>query len=297
MTSPKPSGAEPTIPPPHPAPSVPRLRLPPLACDAHCHIFGPGAVFPYAEGRTFTPVDVSKDDLRRRHDLLGFERAVIVQSACHGTDHAALLDALETGGGRYRGVALVRPDTPPAEVARLDAAGVRGARLHFMPHLGNSPSPAAVRAVTELVRPYGWHIAIHVAGRGVAEAEDLIGSIEVPVVIDHMARLDLRDGPDGEPVRALLRLLGSGRVWVKLSGADRVSRTGAPYEDAAALARRLAEHAPDRVVWGTDFPHPNISGEMPDDGVLVDLIERIAPAEADRRRILVGNPARLFGFG
>ncbi|TDD88481.1 amidohydrolase [Actinomadura darangshiensis] len=286
-----------SCPPPHPHPRVPRLRPPSGAIDAHCHVFGPGHLFPYAEGRTFTPPDVSEDDLRRRHDHLGLDRALIVQSSCHGTDHSALLDALRTGGGRYRGVALVTPGTPPEEIARLHEAGVRGARLNFMPHLGQSPSPETIRAVTDLVGPFSWHLGVHVAGTGIADLEDVIRAIEIPVVIDHMARVDLRDGLASEPVRALKRLLGEGGVWVKLSGADRLTHEGPPYGDSAALARALAAHAPERVVWGTDFPHPNIRGAAPDDGLLVDLLDEIAPSEELRRRILVDTPAALFGFG
>ncbi|WP_433510809.1 amidohydrolase family protein [Nonomuraea sp. CA-143628] len=282
-----------TTPPPHPDPKPPGLKLPPASCDAHCHIFGPGALFPYAENRTFTPPDVSKDDLRRRHDFLGIERAVIVQSSCHGGDHAALLDALADGAGRYRGVALVTAGTPEAEIARLDAAGVCGARVHFLPHLGPSPSPESVDAVIRLIRPYGWHLAVHVAGRGILDLADRIRSAALPVIIDHMARVDVHDE---RATRTLLRLLDTGHVWVKLSGADRLSTAGPPYEDVAPFAGRLAAHAPERVLWGTDFPHPNISGDMPDDGLLVDFLGRIAPTEALRRRILVDNPAAVFGF-
>jgi predicted TIM-barrel fold metal-dependent hydrolase len=292
-----PQDPQPTGPPPHPDPKVPDLRLPPLSCDSHCHIFGPGAIFPYAADRTFTPVDVSKDDLRRRHEHLGFERAVIVQSACHGTDHSALLDALATGEGRYRGVALVTPRTSPDEIARLHEAGVRGVRLHFLPHLGASPSTETIRSVVDLVRPFSWHVAIHVAGEGIIDLSEVIASIGLPVVIDHMARLDIRAGLGGPAVLALRRLLDGGDVWLKLSGADRVSVTGPPYADAVRPARALAAHAPERVVWGTDFPHPNIHGAMPDDGRLVDLIGEIVPDEALRHRMLVDNPAALFDFG
>ena len=282
-------------PPPHPEPTVPSVRLPTGSCDAHCHIFGPGDVFPYAPDRTFTPPDVSRHELRRRHDHLGLDRAVIVQSACHGTDHAALLDALRADPDRYRGVALITAGTSDAAVAELHAAGVRGFRLNFLPHLGAAPAPETIAALVRKVAPYGWHAQIHVAGDGVREMADRIRAIEIPVVVDHMARVDLRQGLDGPAVESLLRLLDDG-VRVKLSGADRLSVTGPPYHDAADLARLLAAHAPDRVLWGTDFPHPNITGPSPDDGALTDLIARIAPTAEARHRLLVANPADLYGF-
>ncbi|WP_242904903.1 amidohydrolase family protein [Actinomadura terrae] len=281
--------------PPHPNPTAPVLRLPSLSCDAHCHIFGPGDVFPYPEDRAYDTPDVTKEDLRRRHDLMGVERALIVQSAAHGTDHAALLDALRSNRGRYRGVALPTPRTTPAEVAGLHEAGVRGVRLQFMPHLGTSPSPDEVRAVADLVRPHGWHMAFHIAGDTVVDMFDTLRAGGPPVVIDHMARVDLRTGLDGPQVSALRRLLDTGNVWVKLSAPDRLSAGGPPYDDAVELAALLAAQAPERCLWGSDFPHPNVR-EMPDDGVLVDLIGRIAPDEKTRHRILVTNPAELFDF-
>ncbi len=221
---------------------------------------------------------------------------MLVQSACHGDDHAVLLDALEAGAGRYRGVGLIRPTTPASEVKRLHEAGVRGARLHFTPHLGPAPSRAEIDAVVALIRPFGWHIALHVAGTGVADHAELVRSLGVQVVIDHMGRIDLRDGLDSEPVRSLLRLLESGPVWVKLSGADRIATAPPDLADSAALARLLAAEAPERVVWGTDFPHPNTHGFVPNDGDLVDLIEQIAPDPEARERLLVANPARCFDF-
>lgn len=266
--------------------------LPPGSCDAHCHIFGPTDVFPYAEGRTFTPPEAPKEDLQRLHRKFGFERAVIVQSACHGTDHSAMLDALASGD--YRGVALVTPETPDAEIARLHEAGVRGARLHFLPHLGPAPSAETIRAIVAKIAPYDWHIALHVAGNGIAEHEEMVRGLGLTVVVDHMARVDLRAGLDSEAVTALRRLLDSGDVWVKLSGADRLATAPPSLEDSAALMRLLVDHAPERVVWGTDFPHPNTHGFLPDDGDLVDVLAELSAEEL--RRLLVENPARCFGF-
>ena len=285
-----------SCPPPHPAPRTPRLRLPAGSCDSHCHVFGPAAVFPYAADRTFTPVDAPVGQLMALHRHLGLDRAVIVQSSCYGADHSALLAALAAGGGRYRGVALISPGTPPAEISRLHAAGVRGFRLHFLPHLGAPPAMAEIKDMVGLTADLGWHAEIHLHSADIARLAGLIRWFPVPVVIDHLARLDLAPGAAGPEVSALLDLLDTGRVWVKTSGVDRVSRTGPPYPDAVALAARLVAHSPERVLWGTDYPHPNITGPAPDDGLLVDLLASIAPGDKELRRMLVQNPAEFFGF-
>lgn len=298
MDAPEPPAHSPNCPPPVEQPSTPSVRLPAHATDSHCHVFGPHSRFPYAPDRTFTPVDVPKERLRALHDHLGFERALIVQSACHGTDHSALLDALTASGGRYRGVALVSPRTDSAQVADWAAAGVCGARLHFLPHLGGVPPQETIDAVVGLIEPHGWHLSVHVSGSGITEHFDLVRALagRLPVVIDHMARIDVAQGLDGPGVDSLLRLLDSGGVWVKLSGADRLSGGPKPEPTAVALAGRLAEHAPERVVWGTDFPHPNLVGDPPDDGMLVDTLADVATRPDLLRRLLVDNPATLFGW-
>lgn len=281
---------------PHPDPHPSALVLPAGACDSHCHIYGPFDRFPLPDDRSFTPHAAPETALRRLHDKFGFARAVIVQSQGHGFDHRPLLDALRTGEGRYRGVALIRPATTDAEIADMAEAGVCGVRFSFMAHLGGAPDRGVVRATIDRVRPYGWHIALHVAGSGLLEIEDFIRTIEAPVIIDHMARPTLLDASHAPVEAALKRLLDTGNVWVKLSGADRISRSGAPYDDVVLLASGLARHAPDRVLWGSDWPHVNLHGSMPDDGDLVDLIGAIAPSDAMRQRLLVGNPATVFGF-
>lgn len=285
----------PTCPPPDPHPKKPRLRLPPLSCDSHFHVFGPRNVFPFADDRTFTPQDAPKEDLFRLHAFLGFERGVFVQSACHGSDHAVVLDLLTAGNGRYRAVGLIKPTTAEAELARLHAAGMCGARFHFFSHLGAPTPQADIRAVIAMIAPLGWHVAIHVGGQGILDQYDFIASIEAPVVIDHIGRIDVGEGLDGEAFSALRRLLDRGNVWIKLSGADRISKQGFPYRDAVPFARNLVEHAPERVVWGSDWPHPNHTA-VPNDGDLVDLIAEIAVDETSRRLMLVDNPAELFGF-
>ena len=291
-----PNDLTPTIAPPDPNPRKPRIALPPLACDSHFHVFGPHSTFPYAPDRPFTPTDAPKEDLFRLHEFLGFQRGVFVHSTCHGSDHAVLVDMLAAGKGRYRGVALIRPTTPPGEVDRLDDAGVRGVRLHFFAsHLGPPMSRDDMRKVIELVSPYGWHIAMHMGGHGIRENYEFITSIDAAVVIDHIGRIDVGEGLRGQTFTVLRRLLDRGNIWVKLSGTDRISKQAYPYADAVPFARDLANHAPERVVWGTDWPHPNHNA-VPNDGDLVDLIAEIAPDARTRRLMLVDNPAKLFGF-
>lgn len=291
MTQRPPSAGAPPVADPH----RPAEALPDLACDAHCHIYGPFERFPLPPDRSFTPHEAPETALRRLHDRLGIARAVIVQSQGHARDHRPLLDALAVGNGRYRGVALVQPGTDPATLKEYDRAGICGVRFSFMAHLGGKPDLGALRAVVEDVAPLGWHAAIHVAGTGLIEIADMIRSLPVPVVIDHMARPNLADGTAPAVLDALLRLIDSGRVWVKLSGVERLSQGGAPFADVVAYVERILTYAPERILWGTDWPHVNLAGPMPDDGDLVDFIlRRTSPAE--RQRLFVENPARFFGF-
>ena len=291
-----PNDLTPTIALPDPNPKKPRAALPPLACDSHFHVFGPHSKFPYAANRSFTPADAPKEDLFRLHELLGFQRGVFVQSTCHGTDNSVLVDLLAAGKGRYRGAALLDPYTPDAEVERLDEAGVRGVRLHFFGgHLGAPKPRQDILDIIEKVSPYGWHIQIHTGGHGVLDLYEFITSIEAPVVIDHIGRIDIAEGLQGKTFAVLRRLLDRGNIWVKLSGIDRITKESYPYADAIAFPRNLAAHAPERVVWGTDWPHPNHNA-VPNDGELVDLIAEIAPDARTRQLMLVDNPAKLFGF-
>ncbi|MFD7811916.1 amidohydrolase family protein [Streptomyces sp. NPDC059785] len=286
----------PGCPPPHPSPRRPGLVLPPGSCDAHCHIFGPADVFPYAAERTFTPFDAPKEHLAALHAHLGLSRAVVVQSSCSGVDHRGLVDALEAGAGRLRGVALIGETTTRAEIEELHRAGVRGFRLNFLPHLRSAPTREEIDSVLARVDGLGWVAELHLAGREAAEYEHVIRAFPGRVVIDHLARVDLTEGYGSAPLRSLRALLDTGNVWLKVSGVDRVSRQGPPYADAVALAASFVTYAPERVVWGTDYPHVNIEGAAPDDGLLVDLLADIAPDPAHLHRLLVDNPAGLFDF-
>jgi 2-pyrone-4,6-dicarboxylate lactonase len=269
--------------------------MPAGACDSHCHIFGPFSRFPLPADRSFTPDEAPETALRALHRTLGIGRAVIVQSLGHGFDHGPLLDALEATEGRYRGVALLKPGTTAETVARFNRAGICGARFNFLSHLGGNPNVEAMRSIIAMVRPYDWHVALHLTGTDLLRYAGFIASIEARVVIDHMARPNL--DRDLAPCRdALFRLLDSGRVWIKLSGADRISKAGAPYHDVLPYARSLAAHAPERMLWGTDWPHVNLQGPMPDDGVLAGLISELAPSSELRHRLLTRNPEELFGF-
>ncbi len=290
-----PLGPEPTCPPFDPNPKIPAFSLPPLACDSHFHVFGPANKFPYAQDRTFTPHDAPKEKLLALHRLLGFERGVFVQSQCHGSDHAVLLDLLNATGGRYRGVALLKGGESERDIRTLHEAGVCGVRFHFFSHLGSPLAYDDMRATIAKVAPLGWHIAVHVGGQGILEQRDFITSIEAPVVIDHIGRIDIGKGLNGRAFTALRKLLDRGNIWVKLSGTDRITRQATPYHDAVPFARALADHAPERIVWGSDWPHPNHTS-VPNDGDLVDLIPQIAPDTKTRHLMLVENPARLFGF-
>lgn len=281
--------------PPVEHPSRPKLQLPPLSCDAHFHVFGPHSVFPFAAKRPFTPPDAPKEKLFALHRHLGFQRGVIVQSSCHGSDHAAVLDALAAGKGHYCGVALLAPATTAAEVARLDAAGFCGVRFHFAPHLGPSAKFDDLWKIVHLVAPHNWHIAVHGTDHALLGIVDFIKAIKAPVVIDHIGRTPIAEGINGAAFTALRRLVDTGRVWVKLSGIDRISVEDPPFRDAIVLARTIAQQAPERILWGTDWPHPNVR-LMPDDGQLVDAIAEIAPDAATRQRMLVDNPAAFFRF-
>ncbi len=278
-------------------PSRPQLKLPPGACDAHVHVFGPRARFPFARGRSFTPSDAPKETLFARHEFLGVERCVVVHTAAHGYDLAATADALAAKGGAYLGVGLMPVTISDAELKRLDARGFRGARFHYMPHLAATEPIDAVIAFGKRLADIGWHLQIHMRADLIGALAPAIHRAAVPVMIDHMGRVDAAGGLEQEPFRNLLALLADKNVWVKVSGVDRASRLGPPYADAVPFACKLVAEFGDRCVWGTDFPHPNHAAPVPDDGLLVDLIAEMAPSAAERQALLVDNPQRFYGFG
>jgi 2-pyrone-4,6-dicarboxylate lactonase len=279
-----------------PDPSVPGFVPPPGAVDAHCHVFGPGDRFPYAPERKYTPCDAGKDQLFALRDRLGFERNVIVQATCHGADNSALVDALRSAEGRARGVATVRDSVTDAELQALHEAGVRGVRFNFVKRLVDPKRDAYYRATIERIAPLGWHVVVYFEAADLAERWDFFTSLPTTVVVDHMGRPDVTQPVDGPAFQQFVRLMAEHpNVWSKVSCPERLSRSGPPtYDDVVPFARHLVERFPDRVLWGTDWPHPNLKSHMPDDGALVDVIPRIAPTAELQRKLLVDNPMRLY---
>jgi 2-pyrone-4,6-dicarboxylate lactonase len=281
------------------SPTKPRFTPPPGAVDAHCHVFGPGAVFPYAPERKYTPCDAGKDQLFALRDFLGFERNVIVQATCHGADNRALVDALgalHAAGGRARGVATVRDDVTDEALREMHQAGVRGVRFNFVRRLADPGPEASYRAIIERIAALGWHVVIYFEAADLEERWGFFTSLPTTVVVDHMGRPDVSRPVDGPEFQRFVRLLAEhDNVWTKVSCPERLSRLGPPgYDDVVPFARHLVERFSDRVLWGTDWPHPNMTSHMPDDGVLVDVIPRIAPTAELQRKLLVDNPMRLY---
>jgi 2-pyrone-4,6-dicarboxylate lactonase len=280
----------------HPRPSRPAFALPPGAVDAHCHVFGPADRFPFAPERKYTPCDAPKERLFALRDFLGFERNVIVQATCHGHDNRALVDALDASGGKARGVASVGPDVTDAELEVMHAAGVRATRFNFVKRLADSTPHEVLAEIAARVAKLGWHVVVYFEAPDLPELVDLFAALPTTVVVDHMGRPDVTlplRGPDFERFIAMLR--EQPHVWSKVSCPERLSRSGPPaYEDVVPFARRVVETFPDRVLWGTDWPHPNLKEHMPDDGALVDFVSRIATTGELQTKLLVDNPMRLY---
>lgn len=289
-------------------PSTPRFALPVGAVDAHCHVFGPGAEFPYAPERKYTPCDASAEQLFALRDHLGFARNVIVQATCHGADNRALVDVLQRSDGRARGVATVRRDVTDAELQQLHAAGVRGVRFNFVKRLVDRVPTDSLAEIVAKIAPLGWHVVIYFEAEDLPELYDFFSGIPTDVVVDHMGRPDVTKDPDGPEFELFLRFMRENQnVWTKVSCPERLSATGPralpdelrdgeriAYTDVVPFARRVVEEFPDRVLWGTDWPHPNLKDHMPDDGLLVDFIPQIATTRELQRKLLVDNPTRLY---
>ncbi len=271
----------------HPAPAG--------ACDCHAHIFGPAARFPFEEGRSYTPPDASQADYLAMLEALGISRMVIVQPSVYGFDNRCTVEAVQAfGTDRARSIVMIPPDIAERDLQALHDGGARGVRFITVSPGGGSLDQ--LRDVAARIAPLGWHIQMYVPAQTWHDLSPVIPGLPVPVVMDHLAGIKADQDERDAGTAAVLRLLDTGRCWVKLSG-YRASVAGHPYHDVAPLARRLAAQAPDRCVWGTDWPHPNMYEHMPDDGALLDLLADWVPDTAQRRRILVDNPARLYGFG
>jgi 2-pyrone-4,6-dicarboxylate lactonase len=271
----------------------PIFKLPAGACDSHCHVFGPAAVFPYASDRRYTPEDAPKKALAALHKRLGISRAVIVQASCHGTDNRAMLDCIATDPKRFRGVAIVDDSFDEASLRHLHEGGVRGVRFNFVRHLGGAPDLAMFKRVIDRIKPMGWHVVLHIDAPDIIALTPMIQALTVPFVIDHMGRVPASEGVGQMPFQALLELAKNPRCWIKVSGAERIAEP--PFTSAIAFATQLILAAPDRVLWGTDFPHPNLKHPV-DEAELVDLLPHYSTEPEHLHKLLVSNPATLYGF-
>lgn len=268
---------------------------PPGAVDAHVHVFGPEALFPFSPKAKYLPQDATPQMLFALRDKLGFARNVIVQASCHGTDNAATIDGIARSNGTARGVAVVDPAISDAELARLHAGGIRGVRFNFLKRLVDHAPKDAFLALAQRIAPLGWHVVVYFEADLLVELTPFLAAIPTVVVVDHLGRPDIGQGPGGADISAFVALLDAQpHLWAKVSGADRLSVTGAPYDDFVAVVRPVVERFPDRVLWGTDWPHPNMETNIPDDGALVDVVPRIAVGADLQHRLLVANPDRLY---
>jgi len=281
--------------PPDPNPVRPKLALPAGACDAHCHVFGPAVKFPYAADRSYTPPDAPVEKLRALHAHLGIARAVIVHASCHGSEMDVTLDAIASSHDTYRGVAVVEDGISDRELERLHAGGIRGIRFNFVRHLGGVPDLAVFYRLLRRIKPLGWHIVLHFDAGDLLEQQALLARIDVPFIIDHMGRVKATEGLDQKPFQSLLALYRNNPLaWIKICGAERVSVGKRPFRDAVPFAQALIAIDSKRLLWGTDWPHPNITRDMPNDGELVDLLAEMCPDESIRKRILVDNPTTMY---
>jgi 2-pyrone-4,6-dicarboxylate lactonase len=279
-----------------PNPSKPNFQLPNGTVDAHCHVFGPGGLFPFAPERKYTPCDASKEQLFALRDLLGVTRNVVVQATCHGSDNSAMLDVLRSSRDAARGVATVEPDVSQGELDDMHACGVRGVRFNYVRRLVDPEPDAYYHRIIERIAPMGWHVVVYFEAADLEERWDFFTSIETPVVVDHMGCPDVTQSVDGPKFGRFVQLMDEHEnFWSKVTCPERYSVSGAPdFIDTVPFARSIVEQFPDRVLWGTDWPHPNLRGYMPDDGKIVDFIPRIAPNAELQRKLLVENPARLY---
>jgi len=285
-----------TTAPPDPNTRKPKFTPPPLACDAHCHIFGPGSKFPYAKDAAYEPPDAPFEALQVLHGKLGLQRAVIVHASCHGADMRATLDGIARSKGAYRGTAIIDESFSEKRLQEYHDGGIRAVRFNFVKHLGGRPDMKFFEKTIAMIRPAGWHLILHLDATDLLEFDGLFRRVPVPMVIDHMGRVKAAGGLEQPAFRTLLGWMKQENFWVKVCGAERVSSMGPPFTDAVPFAQALIAAAPERILWGTDWPHPNVGAHMPNDGDLVDLFAQMAPDPAIQRKILVENPARLYGF-
>jgi 2-pyrone-4,6-dicarboxylate lactonase len=284
-------------------PAKPRFKVPPGAVDAHCHVFGPGDMFPYAPERKYTPCDASKDQLFALRDHLGFARNVVVQATCHGADNRSMVDALRSSGGTARGVATVRRSVTDEELQDMHEAGVRGVRFNFVKRLVDFTPKEELLEIAHRIRQWGWHVVIYFEAVDLPELLDFFTELPTQIVVDHMGRPDVSKPVDGPEFELFVKFMREhDNVWSKVSCPERLSMSGPraldserhAYRDVIPFATQIIEAFPDRVLWGTDWPHPNLKDHMPDDGLLVDFIPQIAVTPELQQKLLVDNPTRLY---
>ncbi|QWD79403.1 amidohydrolase family protein [Polynucleobacter sp. MWH-Spelu-300-X4] len=284
-------------------PTKPRFKLPAGAIDAHCHVFGPGEEFPYAPERKYTPCDASKHQLYALRDHLGFSRNVVVQATCHGSDNRAMVDALVNSNGKARGIATIKRSISDAELQELHDSGVRGVRFNFVKRLVDFTPKDELMEIAARIAPLGWHIVIYFEAVDLPELWDFFTALPTTVVVDHMGRPDVTKPVDGPEFQLFVKLMREyPNIWSKVTCPERLSVNGKPalngeqnaYQDVVPFAKHLVEQFPDRVIWGTDWPHPNLKNHMPDDGLLVDWIPHIATTAEAQKKLLVDNPMRLY---
>ncbi|WP_254695447.1 amidohydrolase family protein [Oceanicola sp. D3] len=279
----------------HPSPKKPDFKLPEGAVDAHCHVFGPSPEFPFAPERKYTPCNAGKDKLFELRDYLGFSRNVIVQATCHGKDNRAMVDACRAAGDLARGIASVGPDVTDEELAEMDAAGVRGVRFNFVKRLVDATPKEVFIGIGERIAKLGWHIVVYFEAADLEELIPFLESLPTVLVVDHMGRPDVSKGVDHPDFQRFIDLMARNEnIWSKVTCPERLSPQGPPYDDVIPFYQAIVERFPDRVLWGTDWPHPNMKSHMPDDGALVDYIPKIARTPEQQQKLLVDNPMRLY---
>ena len=279
----------------HPDPRKPSFAVPDGAVDAHCHVFGPAAEFPFAPERKYTPGDAGKDMLFALRDHLGLSRNVIVQASCHGKDNSAMIDALQAADGRARGVAVVAHDITDDALDRMHKAGVRGVRFNFVKRLVDATPREVFLQTAARVQRLGWHIVVYFEAPDLADLTPFLKQLPGIVVVDHMGRPDVSAPVEGAAFQAFADLMTAmPNLWTKVSCPERLTQAGPPYDDVVPFQQHLVARFPDRVLWGTDWPHPNMKSHKPDDGLLVDTVARIAPTAALQQALLVDNPMRLY---
>lgn len=279
----------------HSNPSQPGYRPPEGAVDAHCHVFGPMVEFPFSPKAKYIPDDAGPEELFTLRDKLGFSRNVIVQASCHGTDNRATLNAIAMSGGKARGVAVVDPAISDDELDNLHAGGIRGVRFNFLKRLVDDAPKDKFLEVAQRIQRLNWHVVVYFEADFLEEMRPFLEALPGTVIVDHLGRPDVSEGFSGVEVQAFRKFLQEhDNFWTKVSCAERLTKQGPPFDDFVEAIAPIVEEFPDRVLWGTDWPHPNMQSNIPDDGQLVDLIPRLAPTKLLQRKLLVDNPMRLY---